>query len=344
MAVAFGAAAGATDAEPSASPALLHAAPGLDERFPVSIAGQPLEIRTWTGPEWLARFDPATEPGVRALDAAERLFSATTASPDALSVRTAILQPSAGNVVAVEALQVEGVDAHRLVEVATAIVHPEIERPWLELDWISDRTVFLARDLAMPGSYPVTVYADDDTVWFVNASGPLRGDLLAQLPPPRPMAEAAFDLADVFPTVLGGHARDLFTLRSGGLGWGTPLVSLAEVELDGFAEDVVLMTGADWYELITASGLAVRFGLLPSVNALQVAGSDEDMMRRVRDEILLPRMGGGEAQSETVRMAGRELLRVTSQAATVYLYVSGDTIWWLEAEDPDLLEVVEQLP
>ena len=77
------------------------------------------------------------------------------------------------------------------------------------------------------------------------------------------------------------------------------------------------------------------------------------MLRRIVDEVVLPRIGRGTARTEPVEIAGRALIelesptfsgRSTDATATSYLYLGGDTVWWLTAEGAHLTELLDQLP
>jgi hypothetical protein len=110
--------------------------------------------------------------------------------------------------------------------------------------------------------------------------------------------------------------------------------------------------------------MSMEVGFRPTLSAYQIAGADQAVMGQILEEILLPRIRGGEARTEPVEVAGRALVLVQAprpqrvigeetqgavrlseeSTRTFYLYVSGDTIWWLEAEEPYLTELLEQLP
>ena len=321
----------------------------LGELFPSSIGGRPLVVRTWSGPEWIARYDPDVPEGAAAIEQAETFLATTGTSADELDVATALLRPSPGNMATISAMRLAGAEAHRLAESSVRLMRPDISRPTLSLRHISDRTVLKVSDRAAAGAYPVTVYPVDDTVWFVDAGGPLLEDILAALPPPAADARPGYDLAAVFPTRIGGERRDILSIASG---WRPMQASFIRFDWTGIEEQLFLATGAGKYDLNSASGISLESGLLPGVSAYQIAAADEDVMQEVLHDIVLPRVAAGAARSEPAEIAGRPLLEVQAPPASgdrkllrsAYIYVSGDTIWWLEAEEPHLTELLEQLP
>ena len=189
----------------------------------------------------------------------------------------------------------------------------------------------------------MTVYPSGDTIWFVDAGGPLLEEILAALPPAPPGAAPTYDLAAIFPKRIGGERRDALLVR---VGWLGPMATLVRLDLDGVAAEIFLATGAGYYDLTSASGLALEFGIRPNLSAYEIAGADKAVMGQILDDIVLPRIGGGDARTEPVEVAGRALVLVQTppDQQSLYLYVSGDTIWWLEAGEPHLTELVEQLP
>ena len=70
----------------------------LAEQFPVAINGQPVEVRAWSGPEWLARFDAATEDGVTAIAAIESPMGAAGVELDDMTMATAVVIYRSGTV------------------------------------------------------------------------------------------------------------------------------------------------------------------------------------------------------------------------------------------------------
>ena len=315
--------------------------------FPSTLDGRALGVEDFSGSEWLSRSDPESPEGAVALGRAEALLAAAGKSVEDLTVATALHVPSPGNVATITAVQLRGSEAYELVEPIIGLLRADIGSPRLRLKPIADRTVLEVRDASAPGTYPVTVYPVGDTVWFVDAGGSLREQILEALPqaPPR---SAAYDLAVIFPKRIGGARRDTLYVASG---WRLPLATMFPFDLEGLAEEVYLATGAGYYDVATASGMSMVVGFRAMLTAYQIAGADEVVMHQVLEEILLPRFRGGEARAEPVEVAGRDLLLVQVEGRRddepteqVHLYVSGDTIWALEAEEPHLTELLEQLP
>jgi hypothetical protein len=204
-------------------------------------------------------------------------------------------------------VQLRGTEAYELVGPVVGFLRGDIGSPQLRLRPIADRTVLEVRDAAAPGMYPVTVYPVADTVWFVDAEGPLLRQILEALPQVQPRS-AAYDLADVFPQRIGGARRDWFFLASG---WGLPLATMFPFDLEGLAEEVYLATGAGYYDVATASGMSTEVGGF--VTAYQIAGADEAVVHQVLEEVLMPRFMSGEAHAEPVEVAGRDLVLVNLQ-------------------------------
>lgn len=317
----------------------------LAAEFPSTLDGDALEIEVFSGAEWLARYDRESADGAAALERAEALLAAAGKPVEGLTVATALVVPSPGNVATITAVQLFDTRAYELVEPAVGLMRGDISNPRLRLRPIADRSVLEVRDAASPGTYPVTVYPVGDTVWFIDAGGRLRERILEALPL-APPGSAAYDLAEVFPQRIGGARRDWFFLASG---WGMPLMTRVPLDLDGVAEEVYLATGAGYYDVATASGMSTEVGGF--LTAYQIAGADEAVMHQVFEGILLPRFMGGEARAEPVEVDGRDLVLVTLQGRRdgeptrqVHVYLSGDTIWMLEAEEAGLTELLEQLP
>src|SRR3990170_7253636 len=80
------------------SPAVEAAAvPDLSASFPATLDGQPLEVVTFGGAEWLARQDPSTPEGSTVAERTEELVASVGGTIDELTVASALHEPSEGD-------------------------------------------------------------------------------------------------------------------------------------------------------------------------------------------------------------------------------------------------------
>ncbi|MEA2026469.1 MAG: hypothetical protein U9O18_07240, partial [Chloroflexota bacterium] len=155
----------------------------LAESFPVSVHGQPLEIASWNGSEWVGRYDPETPDGATAIERTEAFVTALDATLEELTIATAFVEPSPDNYVTIAAARVAGVDEYDLFEPVIEFMLGNVSSPALRWSSIADKWIISVRDASLRGVYPTTVYLSADTVWLVQADRPVLDEILATLPP-----------------------------------------------------------------------------------------------------------------------------------------------------------------
>jgi hypothetical protein len=328
--------------------------------FPASLGGQPLEVQTFTGPEWLARVDPATEDGARVTERTQTLVAASGGSIDDLSVATALHEPSPGNHAAITAVRVTGATATDLVMPAIGLLLGDITDPALRLRNVSGRDVLRVTDAAVPGTYPRTVYAAGDTVWVVEAEGEPMAEILAALPPREgPPAPDTSALAADFPGRLGGQRPSELYLATG---WGGPISPALgamfgpeseEVAVRLFLEQGVTLEDLTWAYGIWSDGEDASTVLA----AFRIAGLDPATMQGVLEGVVVPSFSGGFQQpaQATSEVSGRSMVTLRDDALpeedrasdTYHFVVGGDTIWMVNVPSADealVAEAIGQLP
>ena len=166
---------------PSASPAAGPTDTDLPA-FPTTLAGVDLDVRTYSGSEWLAESSVGTPEDAAYADATRALLDSLGKDIDDLVVRSALAEPTEGSQAIIVALRIAGVEARDFVEQAVRILLSDVEDPGFVLRPLGSRWVLRVTDEAIPGVYPRTVYVDGDTAWIIGADEPYVVELLEQLP------------------------------------------------------------------------------------------------------------------------------------------------------------------
>jgi len=165
----------------------------IAKSFPASVGGRPVEVTTWSGPQWLTRYDPeGPDEGIAlAIEATEALVTAAGTTLDELTIATAVLEPSYGKGANITAVHIPGSRAFDLIDPVIDLMAGATE-PRVGWDRVSDRWVALVVDEAAPDTgagrhpetYPLALYPAGDIVWVIQVEhGPLVEVIVADLPP-----------------------------------------------------------------------------------------------------------------------------------------------------------------
>jgi hypothetical protein len=154
----------------------------LAQRFPATLGGQSLEVRTLSGDEWLDLYAGGTAADRAARDAIEDFASTIGVTTDDLSLGLALHEPSLGNHAAVAAVRLGVARASAFVEPVIALMLGDILEPALSPGTVSGKDVVQVVDAAIPGTYPRYVYADGDVVWLIEAEEPFLSEIFDALP------------------------------------------------------------------------------------------------------------------------------------------------------------------
>lgn len=342
------------------APAVAAQEEALAPQFPATLGGQPLEVQAFSGSEWLARVDPATEDGARVTERTQALVAAAGGSIDDLMVATALHEPSPGNHAAITAVRVAGASAADLVMPAIGLLLGDIADPALRLRQIGGKDVLRVTDAAVTGTYPRTVYAVADTVWVVEAEGEPLAEIVAALPErERPPAPDTSALASGFPSRLGGERPTELYMATG---WGGPISPALGAMFGPESEDVAVRLFLE--RGVTLEDLTWAYSIWTDENdastvlaAFQIAGLDAEGTQEVLAAVILPSFSSGFQQptQATSEIAGRQVVTLMDEALpeedraseTYHFAVAGDTIWMINVPtaDPErVAEAVGQLP
>ena len=148
-------------------------------RFPTAVASEPIAVEAFTGPEWIERLIAGGMDAATARARVEGLVGTFGASPEDLTLATALIERNPLDVGTITALQVAGVgtDEWSKPDVAGFVGLDY----WWDLH-IGDKPVTRFRDASLPGSYPLTVVpGTKGTVWVLDAQRPLLVDVMGAL-------------------------------------------------------------------------------------------------------------------------------------------------------------------
>jgi hypothetical protein len=348
--VTLPAAALAQDATPAAD---------LAADFPDTLGGNELAVETFAGQAWLERMDAASPEGQAVAEKTQALLDAAGASIDDLTIATALYEPSDGNHAAITAVEIAGASAADLVSPTIGLLLGDVANPAISVRQLGSRHILRVADADQPGAYPRTVYPMGDTVWVVEAEQPVLLEIVEALPgeASQPLSDPAPVLAGEMPFLLGDEPRYQLQISSG---WGD-LLSTAPGEMFGpqfeDAEVRLYLT-----EGLTADDLSTALGIWNTaadgtfILGFKIGGADEEVMRAVMDEVIIPSISVGSQQPTTEErdLAGQRLTVVSDQGveeemraqATYNFVVAGDTVWMVNlasADDAVLTEAVEAL-
>jgi hypothetical protein len=325
----------------------------LVDLFPAALDGQDLEVSEFDGAEWLAQFDAADPDDATMIERTEALLTSLDGSLDDLSVATASHAPGDGNVATIAAMRVLGNKGHEIIPGAIGLMLGEVAFPDLEVRFNGGRDVLKVRDVDMPGAYPRTLVAIGDTLWILEAEPPLLDEILAALPPAPDAATPVFDLAASVPFELDGNRR-VYLVVSSGWDYVYWLSENYPSQLDVIALESFLASGIAIKDVTTTSSIWTDpDGNIGAVlAAYQFAGADEAVLEKLLQEVILPGFGGFGSEYEAGQIAGRDVTLLLDQTLTeedgtprpVYLYVSGDTVFVLDAPEETTRAAIETLP
>jgi hypothetical protein len=313
--------------------------------FPTTLAGADLDVRTYSGAEWLAGSgDTGTPEDAAYAEATQALLASLDRDLDDLVVRSALAQPSEGNQAVIVALRIAGVPASDFVEEAVRILLTDVAEPGFVLRPLGSRWVLRVTDQAIPGVYPRTVFIDGDTAWIVGADEPYVEELLEQLPPSAPRVVAAEGMVSrKLPVEVDGRRRaGLFETVE-------PLFlpALADrlgPEFEDWMLDLYLTDGLTPTDII---GADAWWGLESSdesieIEGYQLPGASAEIVERLRADVIL---GSGDALAGEVgrgeaQLGGRQVTSVDLGAVKKHVFASGDTVWVVtdHAGEPELAE------
>jgi hypothetical protein len=319
--------------------------------FPSSLAGSPLTVETSSGEEWIGQFRGGSPEDEAFATELEALLGSLGSSPEEVTVRSALAQPSEGNQVVILSLQVPGVPARSFAPQAVKVLLGDIEQPQFVLRPVGTRWVLRVVDAAVPGVYPRTVFLDGDTAWIMGGDEEYILDLLGQLPEQAsaPVVDSAV-LASALPVVLDGRRRmGLYEARE-------PLF-LPGVQLrlgpamDGWLQDLYLGEGLTPTDLV---GAIAWWGVESSeesieVEGYQVPGGSPEAVQSLLTKVFL---ADGQALPDEVgrteqELGGRTVTTFDFGYSTQHVFSSGDTVWVVtdHASEPAMAEeAVAALP
>jgi hypothetical protein len=314
---------------PSAAPSQAESQAAMP--FPTTLAGQALDVRTYTGTEWLAESSAASPDSAAFASDTQAMLASVGATVDDLSVASALVEPTPGTQAVILGLQVQGVDARRYVEQSVGLLLGDIEEPRLVLRPVGSRWVLRVVDAAIPGVYPRTVYLDGDTAWYIGADEAYVQELLEQLP--AQAAAASGDdasLVSTLPVILDGQrrtglyeAREPLVLPTFDQRLGPAMEAwLLDLYLDeGIAPSDLLGAIAWWGIDGEEQGVEVE--------GYQVPGAPPEMLERLRTQVLL---GDGSALPDEVsrveqELGGHAVTTIDFGYSTQHVLSSGDTVW-----------------
>lgn len=334
---------------PSADPSRSES--GAAMPFPTTLGGQPLDVRTYTGTEWLAESSAVSPDSAAFASDAQAMLASVGATVDDLSVASALVEPIPGTQAVILGLRVQGVEARNIVEQSVGLLLGDIEEPEFVLRPIGSRWVLRVVDAAIPGVYPRTVYIDGDTAWYIGADEAYVQELLEQLP-----AQAAAapgddaSLVSTLPVVLAGQrrtglyeAREPLVLPTFDQRLGPAMEAwLLDLYLDeGIAPSDLVGAIAWWGTSGDEQGVEVE--------GYQVPGASPEMLERLRTQVLLA--DGSALPDEVSRveqeLGGHAVTTIDFGYSTQHVLSSGDTVWVVTdyAGEPALAEeAVAALP
>lgn len=327
-----------------AVPAYAQGEDNADVPFPSSLAGEPLEVKTFTGPEYVAQFtdgqtaDPAFAEGTQALvgDQGKTL--------DDLTVKSALYQTDDGDHAVVTAFRIDGTPAQEFATQLVTLLLGDLVEPEFRLRPVAGKWVLRVVDASMPGVYPRTVFLEDDTAWVIEGDEQYVWDALDQLPDVAPVGAQVDDqMIASLPLNLDGRRRT-------GLYEATEplfLPTLSEHPGDALEQwllDLYLRGGVTPAEMI---GVVTWWGVETSQDSVQIEGyrlpgSHEDLIDRLVTEVILAdglEPADGVARTEET-IAGREVTKIDFGTIKQYVFSSGDTVWVVtdNADESDMVE------
>lgn len=325
----------------------------LADAFPAELGGSQLEIIVRSGPEWVATFDDSVDTEAAVISRTESLLSGVEATLEDLTIASAMHTPSPDNIATITAVQVRDTAAHELVNGTIALLLGDVIAPELEVVFSGGRDVLKVRDAEMPGAYPRTLVPGGDTLWIIEAEPPLLEEIVAALPPTAERRGPLFDMAAHAPLDLAGNKRVFLSVSSG---WDFVYWQSQNYpqELDSIALESYLASGVPIDAVTTTSSVWVADD--ESVGAVlaayQFAGAEEEVLANLLQDVVLPNFEGLESNHEPGTLGGRDvtvlrdsaLLDADGNPRPLYLFVSGDTIFAIDAPEDTAVAAIAALP
>jgi hypothetical protein len=299
-----------------------------DVPFPTSLGGEPIDIVTLSGPEYVAQFtdgenaDPAFVEGVEALvaDAGKTL--------DDLTVKSALYQPSEGNHAVVAAYTIDGIPARDFAPQAVQLLLGDVATPEFLLRPVAGKWVLRVADAEMPGVYPRTVFLNDDTAWVIEGDEQYVWDALDQLPAVEPAGAQVDDqMIASLPLELDGRRRTGLYEATEPLFLPTLSEHLGDA-LEQWLLDLYMDAGVTPAEMI---GVVTWWGVESSQDSVQIEGyrlpgDESELVDRLVSEVILGTTLEGVSRSEET-IAGRDVTTLDFGTLKQHVYSSGDTAW-----------------
>lgn len=304
---------------------------GPDLPFPTTLGGVPLEVETFSGPEWVAEFSAAGSDDVTFIEGTDALLEGVGKTLDDLTVKSALVEPSPGNVAVVVAIDVDGSDAREFAADAIDLLLGDVVSPELVLRPVAGKWVLRVVDATMPGVYPRTVYLDGNTAWIIQGDEPLVWEALDQLPNVTSAGGAdEAQMVSQLPLVLDGRRRTGLYEATEPLFMPTLSERLGP-PLEAWLLDLYLGAGMTPAEMI---GLITWWGVESSQDSVQIEGyrlpgSDGELAASLLNNVILAEgsdLPEGVVRSEE-QIAGRDVVVLDSGVFKQYLFRSGDTVW-----------------
>lgn len=314
--------------------------------FPTTLAGVPLEVQTYSGPEWLAASATGEPEDAAYVEQTEALLASLGKGIDDLTVTSAMTQPTEGNPVVIAGVRIPGVEARMYVREMVRLFLGDLEQPELLMRQpLAGRWVLRVVDAATPGVYPRTVVLDGENAWIIGGDEEHVQDLLSQLPSPAGPASVEPDLlAPKLPVELGGRRRAGLYESVEPLSLPTLYESLGPA-FEEWLLGVYLDEGIDPLDII---GVVAWWGLQAAEEGIEVEGylvpgaSPEATERLLRDVFLA---GGetlpGEVSRVDQEIAGRALTTIDREGGSRRHIFGDDGIIWVvtdHAGQPELAE------
>jgi hypothetical protein len=323
---------------------------GADLAFPTTLDEQPLEVHTFTGPEYVAQFSGGEASDTTFIEGTEALVEGVGKTLDDLTVKSTLFEPSPGNHVVVVAFNIDGSEAREFAPDAIQLLLGDVVEPDLLLRPVAGKWVLRVVDAAMPGVYPRTVFVNEDTVWVIEGDEEYVWDALDQLPDRTPAgAEEGIQMIAQLPLELDGRRRT-------GLYEATEplfLPSLSErlgPDLEQWLLDLHLDAGLTPAEMI---GAITWWGIEDSQQSVQIEGfqlpdGDGQMMQSLLSDVILAEGvdAPGVSRSEG-QVGGRDVVTLDFETIKQHIFTSNDTVWVVtdHAGEPDMAaEAVAALP
>ena len=140
----------------------------LANLFPVSVGGQPVEVETWSGAQWVARLDPKVPEEAASIAATESLLAPGGATLDDVEVARASVDLGQDGEAVIAAVRVPGSRAYDLVDAAVGALVPPATEPFVGWGWVGDAWIAFYVDRADPDDGPLIAYPTSDTVWVID--------------------------------------------------------------------------------------------------------------------------------------------------------------------------------